>query len=69
MVFKFASDMLWNIRRQCHRHAEPAGYGEKHMGVTKSIYQMGLLFYDKIRNLNNERPTNRQEIAFSILDR
>ncbi|KAM0218237.1 hypothetical protein ACHAQI_001424 [Fusarium lateritium] len=69
-VYKVARTTLTGMRIDCNRHAEKAGYGEKHVDGTKFIYWMGAYLCNMVKNLKAEKPmASRYEIAFSMLDR
>ncbi|KAF4994612.1 hypothetical protein FGRMN_5681 [Fusarium graminum] len=69
-VYRVARFTLKGMRLDCNRHAEKAGYGEKHVDGTKFIYWMGAYLCNMVKNLKAEKPmASRCEIAFSMLDR
>ncbi|KAF5260501.1 hypothetical protein FOXYS1_8834 [Fusarium oxysporum] len=70
MMIAFAKDLLKVMRLNCNRHAEQAGYGEKHVNAAKLIYWMGSFLFEKIKTLKVKRPdASREEIALMMLDR
>ncbi|KLO84686.1 Uncharacterized protein LW93_4965 [Fusarium fujikuroi] len=70
MMIGFAKNMLCNMREACNKHAEKAGYGEKHVDAVKLIYWMGTFLCDQITALKVQMPeSSQEEIALAILDR
>ncbi|EXK27839.1 hypothetical protein FOXG_08800 [Fusarium oxysporum f. sp. lycopersici 4287] len=70
MMVGFAKHMLNNMRGACNRHAEQAGYGEKHVDAAKLIYWMGTFLCDQITALKAKMPeASQEEIALMMLDR
>ncbi|KAL5602436.1 hypothetical protein FOBRF1_009969 [Fusarium oxysporum] len=70
IMHQIVVEMLTNMRSSCNKHAEKAGYAEKHAQTVNVIYWIGAFLCDKIRTLKAKMPhATKEEIAFSILDR
>lgn len=69
-IIHIASRILSRMRRECNKHAEKAGYGERQATPVKVVYWIGAFLCDKIRTLKASMPhATQEEIAFSIVDR
>ena len=56
-VYRIAHRMLRTMRKQCNRHAEAAGLGDKTMDETKFVYWMVAHFSRQIQTLKAEYRT------------
>ncbi|KAF5536142.1 krueppel like ous 1 [Fusarium mexicanum] len=66
ILFQICRDMLYNMRRNCNKHAEKAGHGEAHVDAVRLIYWMGTWVCGQINRLKAEK-SDKEEIAFSVM--